>query len=590
MKATMKATFNRRVARPRRLDSIGVCFALALASAAFGQNLQGYWTRNDVTKDTNPCTPGAAWNELPANGEIRLTLARGEKIWFAFCNEEWFGWHKFFLFDIAPFPGSQLYTEEVVGFDEDGNPIKARMHGFGFDASGRDETWRFDEQPEWERIEFTPTIFGLDNERVFVRARSSCTFRWRTAPSDLLFPLEDTSFGAPGAMEGEPKVKKFWIFPWQWFVDLDRAPTFDAPPHTGEWSWEHVFTDPEDRPRPFGGVLWTTDGAGLAAGERFDHELPMVDHLDRRYDLYAENDETGEITRFQYGAPRWNDAFDEYPAGPLAGQGGWEPWNGDPEASGFEVDAGNAHSEPHSLAIDGADDAVRRFAGYTYGVHELTTWMFVPPDMDDVQALILLNTYPAQVAADWSLQLEIDGDAGVIADRNGDARLPLRRGEWTPLRVLIDLDRDTQTVWYDGVRMLDKSWTGGVAEGGAANIAAINLFGGGSAHTVHHDDVLLDDGDGRGACVLEDGTCRDGAHPEFCAAIGGAYLGHEIACAPGCSADLDGDGTVAFGDLLVVLGAWGECAGCPADLDGNGFVGFSDLLIVLGAWGPCPER
>ncbi len=33
---------------------------------------------------------------------------------------------------------------------------------------------------------------------------------------------------------------------------------------------------------------------------------------------------------------------------------------------------------------------------------------------------------------------------------------------------------------------------------------------------------------------------------------------------------------------------WGN-AGGPADLDGSGVVDFGDLLMVLDAWGPCPE-
>ncbi len=50
-------------------------------------------------------------------------------------------------------------------------------------------------------------------------------------------------------------------------------------------------------------------------------------------------------------------------------------------------------------------------------------------------------------------------------------------------------------------------------------------------------------------------------------------------------ADLDGDGSVGFGDLIIVLSSWGDCAGaCPADLDGDGSVGFGDLLLVLAAW------
>lgn len=52
-----------------------------------------------------------------------------------------------------------------------------------------------------------------------------------------------------------------------------------------------------------------------------------------------------------------------------------------------------------------------------------------------------------------------------------------------------------------------------------------------------------------------------------------------------CPADLDADGDVGFGDLLILLGDWG---GAAADVDGDGEVGFGDLLVVLGAWGACP--
>ena len=53
--------------------------------------------------------------------------------------------------------------------------------------------------------------------------------------------------------------------------------------------------------------------------------------------------------------------------------------------------------------------------------------------------------------------------------------------------------------------------------------------------------------------------------------------------------DLDGDGTVGFGDLLAVLSAFGACPAppveCPADFDSSGDVGFPDLLQILAAFG-----
>lgn len=56
-----------------------------------------------------------------------------------------------------------------------------------------------------------------------------------------------------------------------------------------------------------------------------------------------------------------------------------------------------------------------------------------------------------------------------------------------------------------------------------------------------------------------------------------------------CPADLDEDGVVGTGDLLLLLGAWGKNAGHPADFDDDGVVGTGDLLSLLGAWGPCGE-
>jgi len=57
---------------------------------------------------------------------------------------------------------------------------------------------------------------------------------------------------------------------------------------------------------------------------------------------------------------------------------------------------------------------------------------------------------------------------------------------------------------------------------------------------------------------------------------------------PPCPADIDGNGSVEFNDVLNLLAAWGSCPGCPADVNGDDNVDFNDLLEVLAAWGPCP--
>ncbi len=49
-----------------------------------------------------------------------------------------------------------------------------------------------------------------------------------------------------------------------------------------------------------------------------------------------------------------------------------------------------------------------------------------------------------------------------------------------------------------------------------------------------------------------------------------------LALAPSCPWDLDGDDIVGTGDLIVLLGSWGDPYGT------------ADLIELLGNWGPCP--
>ena len=47
-------------------------------------------------------------------------------------------------------------------------------------------------------------------------------------------------------------------------------------------------------------------------------------------------------------------------------------------------------------------------------------------------------------------------------------------------------------------------------------------------------------------------------------------------CVPSCPWDLDGDGNVGTGDLILLHGSWGDPYGT------------ADLLALLANWGPCP--
>ena len=57
---------------------------------------------------------------------------------------------------------------------------------------------------------------------------------------------------------------------------------------------------------------------------------------------------------------------------------------------------------------------------------------------------------------------------------------------------------------------------------------------------------------------------------------------------PPCPGDLDGDESIGFSDVLIVLNDWGCSENCTSDVDGDSAVGFSDVLIILNDWGACP--
>ncbi|MFK7959005.1 MAG: right-handed parallel beta-helix repeat-containing protein [Phycisphaerales bacterium] len=54
-----------------------------------------------------------------------------------------------------------------------------------------------------------------------------------------------------------------------------------------------------------------------------------------------------------------------------------------------------------------------------------------------------------------------------------------------------------------------------------------------------------------------------------------------------CAADLDGNQTVDFADLLVVIGAFGTSA--AGDVTGDGQTDLDDLITMLAAWGACSD-
>ncbi len=86
----------------------------------------------------------------------------------------------------------------------------------------------------------------------------------------------------------------------------------------------------------------------------------------------------------------------------------------------------------------------------------------------------------------------------------------------------------------------------------------------------------------------------DGKPDVLTADVNGGYFNvhiseiEQVGC-PQCYADLDGDGVIAVGDIIVLVSNWGSTCNIPSDINGNGQVEVLDIIVLIDHWGTvCP--
>ena len=181
----------------------------------------------------------------------------------------------------------------------------------------------------------------------------------------------------------------------------------------------------------------------------------------------------------------WEDNFDSYVLGSgLHGQGGWAGWDNDPAWDAYVTDI-YAYSAPHSVEIIPTSDIVQEFSE-TSGKWVMEAWHYIPSGSTGEQFFILLNTYTPGGPYAWSMDLMFDSDAGTVTVKEGTGVTSIINDQWVEVMVKINLDTDTQEIYYDGTLLDAIGWSGT----GVVEIAALDLFSNGGS-TINWDDCHL---------------------------------------------------------------------------------------------------
>jgi hypothetical protein len=194
----------------------------------------------------------------------------------------------------------------------------------------------------------------------------------------------------------------------------------------------------------------------------------------------------------EQGTVLWEEDFEAYdPASEMHGQGGWKGW-GNNDAAGALVSSDQAHSPTQSVAIEGGSDLVHEFADVTSGLVEWSAWQYIPSTMTGETWFVMMNTYTDNgFQLDWSIQIEFDATNDVLTNQgNTGGTLALVEDAWVEIRVLIDLDNDTHTFYYDDQELYTGGWTTENSDSGALAFEAVDLFANGASEA-YYDDCKL---------------------------------------------------------------------------------------------------
>lgn len=156
----------------------------------------------------------------------------------------------------------------------------------------------------------------------------------------------------------------------------------------------------------------------------------------------------------------WFEDFESYAPGNLVAQNvGWEGWDG----AGANAIVSTKFPGTKVVEMFANDDLVHQYSGYTSGQYEYSAMQYIPHDHSgSVTYFIMMNNYNIGGSAPkgWSVQMKFDYATGLVTDDESAEKpgVAIKYGEWKEIKVVIDLEANTQTTYYDGFKVGSADW------------------------------------------------------------------------------------------------------------------------------------
>ena len=189
---------------------------------------------------------------------------------------------------------------------------------------------------------------------------------------------------------------------------------------------------------------------------------------------------------------QWSDNFDSYTTGQqLHGVGGWQGWD-NVAGAGALTSAAQSFSAPRSVAIGAGTDLVHLYSGVNSGVWTYNAKLYMPSGRSGATYFILMNQYADTVGPyNWSCEIQMSAAGVCIDDIRTETPRTLNLNAWNDITVVFDMSSNAQRTYINGQLLSSGAW--GVETGFIMNLAAVDLYAGGSAN-VFYDNLSLTPG------------------------------------------------------------------------------------------------